>query len=70
MLKSLQTFFSDFAAADETEKQHDIELAAGALLVELCKADATVSEHELEEIRATLKRFFSFRGTGTFFNRT
>ncbi|MCL6414638.1 TerB family tellurite resistance protein [Aestuariirhabdus sp. Z084] len=52
MFQSLKQFFDELNGVPEApQHQHSIELACAVLLIEISKADATISDEELVNIR-------------------
>ena len=55
MIKSIKALFSKPSAEDEAETKHRLNLAAAALLIEMCRADYEVQSEERRTLEAVLR---------------
>ena len=66
MLTKLQTFFDRYLSEkqqNETPLEHQLQLAASALMVEMIHVDETVTDQENEKIRVLIKQRFELDET-------
>lgn len=62
MLASIRNFFSEqmsLSAQREEARQHSMEMAVAALLIEVSRADLELAEVEKQSVEKTLRRKFS-----------
>ena len=63
MLKTIKTLFQDLLSAEEegSKKEHTVELASAALMIEISLADDHIHEEERRVIKALLDKCFNLQ---------